>query len=384
MFSFSKKTEGKLNLILDIKSSVVRATLVLLKTGELPYVMWTNNIEIPYKSGSDSGYMLTETIKAIKKVAGDAHLYTHNANLQNKSPKNISVIHMVLSSPWIISQARTIDQKFNNDTKISASHVHEIIQTERAKLMKNDVSLTGIEEKIFDVKLNGYSIPKWQGNIAKTLSISFAISLASKKITQAFIDACKEAGLHGARIDFHSSLLLQHIGLCRVLSLQDPYVLVHVHGELTDIVCASGQSCVLFGSYPVGIRTITRNLMNNLNVSESTADSTLTLYENKQIDKLHGASDITSIDTAASSWIQGCSNILSLVPGEHQPLRAIISSRFHEAFFDDIFSKINPNIKAESLPTDKILSLVNFEPLIIEKLRLNVFYIVALQTLETL
>ena len=390
MFSFSKKSVGRLNLILDVKSSVVRGTLFLIKTGDIPYVLWTSSIEVPYKSDGDSGYMLAETVKALKKIAGEAHIfthYTHSANSKkdniNKSiPKNISTIHIILSSPWIISQARTVDQKFEKETKILSSHVHDIIKSERSKLTENDVTLTGIEEEIFSVKLNGYEIPNWQDNSARTLSVSFAISLASKKVTESFIKACKESGLHGARIDFHSSLLLQHIGLSRTLSIQDPYILVHVHGELTDIVSANSQSCVLFGSYPIGIRTITRSLIKVLNTTESTADSTLTLYETKQLDKLHGASDIESINTAASPWVQGCSSILSLVPPEHRPMRAIISSRFHESLFSEILSKVNADIKIESLPTDKILGLVKFEPLITEKLRLNVFYIIALETLE--
>jgi len=369
-----------LNLILDIKSSVVRGTLFLIKTGELPYILWTSGVEIPYKSDTDSGYMLAETIKAVKKISGDAHIYTHGANLKTK----IYTIHIILSSPWIISQARTIDQRFENDTKISSLHVHDIIKSERAKLTESDKTLVGIEEKIFNVKLNGYELPNWQGNLAKTLSVSFAISLASKKVTDAFIKACKESGLHGVRIDFHSSLLLQHIGLSRTLSIQEPYVLVHVHGELTDIVSANSQSCVLFASYPIGIRTITRNLMKLSNSTESTADSTLTLRETKQLDQLHGATDMQFIDTATAPWVLGCSNILSLVPKEHQPMKAIISSRFHEDLFNELFHKIDANIKVESLPSEKILSLVRFEPLIAEKLRLNVFYIVALKILENI
>ena len=69
MFSFSKKSVGRLNLILDVKSSVVRGTLFLIKTGDIPYVLWTSSIEVPYKSDGDSGYMLAETVKALKKIA---------------------------------------------------------------------------------------------------------------------------------------------------------------------------------------------------------------------------------------------------------------------------------------------------------------------------
>ena len=384
MFSFSKKSGGKLNLILDIKSSVVRGTLVLIRPDELPFVAWVSVLEIPYKNGSDSTYLLNETVKAIKKIAEEAHVYLRKNSSSGNSPKKISIIHMVLSSPWIISQARTIDQKFDNDIKISKNHIHDIVRNERAKLTENSSDLTGIEEKIFDVKLNGYSIPSWQGNTAKNLSVSFAISLASKKITQGFINACKEAGLHGSRIDFHSSLLLQHVGLSHILSIQDPYVLIHVHGELTDVVSATSQFCVLFGSYPIGIRAIVREIMNNINVSESAADSSLNLYETKQLDQLHGVSDIKVISDAVQSWKQGCENILTLVPSEYQPLRAIISSRFHEKLFEDILSKMNTKIKVESLPIDKILSLVNFEQLVTERLRTTISYIIALQILETI
>jgi len=383
MFSFSKKTTVKLNLILDIKSSVVRGTLFLIKPAEIPYIVWTNTVEIPYKSGSDSAYLLNEAIKAVKKVAVEAHFYIHSVHLHEEIPKNISVIHMVLSSPWITSQARTINQKFNIDTKISRSHIHDMIQAERAKLISTDGLLVGIEEKIFDVRLNGYSVHKWEGNFAKTLETSFAISMASKRVTKGFVEACKEAGLHGARIDFHSSLLLQHIGLSKSLNIQDPYVLVHAHGELTDIVAANSQSCcVLFGSYPVGVGTIIRSLSSNLKISDLTADSTLTLYETKQLDQLHGASDIKAIVDATSSWTEGLSNILSVIPSNHQPLRAFISAHYHDGLFREIFNLAHPDIKIEMLPHDKVMDLVRFEPLV-EKLTTTIFYITAVQILET-
>ena len=384
MFSFSKKAISKLNLILDIKSSIVRGSLVLMIDNELPNIVWSNTIDVPYKAGSDSSYLLSEAVKAVGKVTTLAHTYILDKHIGIELPKKISLIHIVLSSPWIISEARTVSRKFDIDTKIKRSFIQDIINEERAKLIgESHEVMIGIEEKICDVRLNGYSIQCWEGNVAKNLEVSFALSLASKTAIQNFKDACVKSGLHGARIDFHSSLLLQHIGINSVLALQEPYLLLHPHGELTDIVLADNESCILFGSYPIGVRTIERNLMKSLKISESTADSMLSIYEDGHTDELHGSKDVESIQLAMKDWINCYKDISKLIPENHKPVRCIVSSRNHEFLFKKLFGENNPEIVTELLPRDKVFELVKIQPLV-EKLRLTVFYIIAIQGLETL
>ncbi|MDD5165021.1 MAG: hypothetical protein PHG25_00560 [Candidatus Pacebacteria bacterium] len=385
MFSlFSHTQKDRLNLVIDIQSSVVRGSLVLLRIGQLPHIVWTSTIDIPYRTSTRSAFLVDTAVKGVKDIALQAHTYIRDTKSHPEIPNHIFKVHCVLSSPWIVSQARTISQQFDKDTKITRAHVGDIINKERTQLATNsDDRMIGIEEKIFDVRINGYSVPEWDGAVGTMLEISFAISLAGKHMTELFTDACKSAGVAGSHVDFHSSLLLQHIGLSGNYASNDPHVLVHVHGELTDIVIASGQTCILFGSHPVGIRTIIRKLSHQLKITESTADSLLAMYESGHIDPIHGASDIETIHKILESWTDNCIKVTSLVPENHRPDYAMISARFHEIIFKNTFAAAYPSFRIDTLPEEKIFALATFDPGI-EQLRLTVLYTVAIHSLESL
>lgn len=385
MFSlFSHTSKDRLNLVIDIQSSVVRGSLVLLRTGQLPYIVWTDTYDIPYRTNTRSAFLVDTAVKGIRTIAASAHTYIRDTKSHPDIPNHIFKVHCVLSSPWIISQARTISQEFEKDTKITRAHISDIITAERKRLSENtEDRMIGIEEKIFDVRLNGYSISEWEGAISKSLEVLFAISLAGKHIVERFTDACKHAGVSGSHIDFHSSLLLQHIGLSGHFASTSPHVLVHVHGELTDIVVASGQTCILFGSHPIGIRTIIRKLSHQLKITESTAESLLVMYEDGHIDPIHGASDIETIHKILSSWTDNCLKVTALVPPNYQSNLAMISARFHEMVFKNTFAAAYPSFRMEILPEEKIFALATFNPGI-ERLRLTVLYVVAIHSLESL
>jgi cell division ATPase FtsA len=381
---FSRKPKDTLNLIIDIQSSVVRGALVVIHTEELTRVVWTLNIDIPYRSHHSSSYLIDTTVKAVEAVSAAAHVFVKDTYSHKDLPKKITKVHCVLSSPWIVSQARTVNQSFDNEVKINRAHIDSIIKAERANMTNNaEGYMIGIEEKIFDVRLNGYSILEWEGASAKFLEISFAVSMASKKIVERFVGACKKTGVHSAHIDFHSSLLLQHISLSMVRHFAEPYILVHVHGELTDIVVANGSTCILFGSHPIGTRTILRHLSSRLKITQTTADSALSIYEDTTIDPLHGAEDTKKIQAILDNWAKNCLKVTSLIPDKYKLTHAIISARNHENAFKNTFSAAYPEIKIELLPMDSLDKSVTFESGT-ERLRLTVLYLVAIHSLESL
>jgi len=382
MSFLSHKPKDSLSLIIDIQSSVVRGTLIYLHGTDLPHIAWTSTIPIPYRPDEGSSYFVDSAVKAIETITGAVTTYVHTAHTHGSFPAHISKVHCVLSSPWIVSQARTVSQKFEKETHITRAFVKNIIENERATMKKsaND-TMVAIEEKIFDVRLNGYSIAEWENNKSETFEVSFAISLAGTSTIKRFTESCTKAGVLEKHIDFHSSLLLQHMAIGEVLSLDDPYILMHIHGELTDIVISTGETCILFGSHPTGVLTLIRQLISKRGISESAGDSLLTLFETNQLDSTQGAQDIVSINEVTNTWMKKCMEIISLAPETYQPLRIIISSRFHEILFKKSVTETYPNVLTEILPTDELYKLVTFDTGA-EKLRLTVLYLSAIIRLE--
>ncbi len=384
MSFFSHKQKDALILILDIQSSVVHGTLILQHQSELPHVVWTLNIDIPYYADKGSAYLVRSAISAVESISLSAHTYVRDTHAHPDLPTHISAVHCVLSSPWIMSQARTVTEKFEKDTLISRTHIQKIIQDERARLTEaGGETMVEIEEKIFDVRLNGYSISKWEHCRAKRLEVSFAVSLAGKHTIRNFTNAAKRSGAHGGHIHFHSSLLLQHLGIGNVLSMTDPYILIHIHGELTDIVVSTADTCILFGSHPMGLRMIVRALSEKLNISLSTADSLLSLYENNQLDPLHSAPALQCIQETLSTWTAECLKVIALAPDGYHAVQVLISSRFHENIFKNSFSVTNQSLKTGILPEDVLYKLAIFDNQA-ERSRLTMLYMNAIHSLKIL
>ena len=386
---FSSKPKPRLDFIIDIQSSVVRGSLVLIHSDQPPHVIWTTTVLVPYRADGGSAYLVDTTIKAVETVSQGARVFIDDTHAHGPIPKHIARAHCVLSSPWIFSQARTVDQQFAKDTKITRAHVHNIIQEERVRLSQSSSDkMVGIEEKIFDVRLNGYSVSHWEGTTARSLEVSFAVSMASKSIIDRFSAVVTSSGARASRVDFHSSLLLQHIGMNAIMPVEsnDSYVLIHVHGELTDIVAVDGQTCILFGSHPIGIRTIIRQISSELSLADSAVDSAITIYEGGQFDPAHASSDVQSIQRALALWTNNCRTVTDLIPRNHAPQRAVISSRIHEQLFKSSFMAVYATLKTDIMPTETILHMATFDPAIplAEQLRLTVLYISAIHSLENL
>jgi peptidyl-tRNA hydrolase len=78
-----------------------------------------------------------------------------------------------------------------------------------------------------------------------------------------------------------SSLLLQYIGIEKVLEPGQNYCLIHVHGNQTDVSLTKRKSCIFFGSYPFGVKNLIDKLAVETKNGYQAADSLLSLYIGK-------------------------------------------------------------------------------------------------------
>ncbi len=390
MFFSSKKTKDRLDLILDIQSSVVRGALMLVRPGSPPRIIWTMSTDIPYRAQGGSAYIIKMGVRAVEETATAAHAYIRDTHGKEPLPDRIDAVHCVLSSPWIVSRARTVSQTFPKETVITKARLGDIIKTERRELSgEGEKGLISMEEKIFDVRLNGYSVSVWEGVSAKNLEVSFAISIAGVRMIERFKEAAKRAAPR-EEIRFHSSLLLQYTGIGLALparrpgmSVSGPYVLVHIHGELTDLVVTDGRSCIFFGSHPIGINTIIRKVAHALKISEPTADSLITLHEDGKLDLSNDRRAEKVLADVASGWKNECAKLLALVPAGHLPDTSIMLARTHEGFFVKAMRETSGGMRVITMSADEFEPKVSFDPHA-ERLRLTILNAIAITSLETL
>ncbi len=370
---FSSKQKSELALLLDVQSSIVRGSLVNLKSGNNPTFIFTHAVPILFKPNVNSGYLVKVTLSAINEVIESV---LRELSIKNSSgviknlPLKIDHVHFILSSPWIVSQAKTLKLSFPKNTKITPDKLRPYLEEERNKLTEDDAEhLAVIEEKVFDVRLNGYSVPNWHNKIVKDLEISFVISVAGTKLITKYSSIANKV-VPMNKIFFHSCLLLQNMGIQKILKTRSDYSLVHIHGEITDVVVINKHSCTFFGSYPFGINSIIRKISSATKTDIQTAESLLTLFTHRQLDPVHSDATQKIISQISEEWIV---DLLKLLHTTHVPLSSldevIISAHSHDQYFLQIFKKFKPQSIVTLLSIDDIKLHVDFI-LQTEKLRI--------------
>ena len=379
LFSHSK---GESILILDVQSSIVRGTLVYTGEDAKHLVLYTHTVKIPYKPHARSSYLIKSALKAIEETIDD--VLTHlsvRANVQD-IPKKISAVHYVLSTPWIVSQAKTLMSSFKDPIVVDKNYVMKLIAEDRNKLMTesgNDVRV--IEEKVFDVRLNGYSVASWESKQTRELEVAFVTSVAGGRMADRFIEICDRV-VSKNNVYFHSSLFLQHTGLQKIMPNLPNYALIHVHGELTDVAIVRTHSCIFFGSYPFGIHTIVRTLAREAKIDEQTADSLLDMSLEGSMDAKLAKKETAIIADMGDGWIGEFRKLLKSSPTSIVlPHHVVMSGHSHENFFMKNFKQTYP----QSLP--QLLTLENISPYVAfdthaEQQRLTGLYIVAIHSME--
>ncbi len=361
---FSSQKKPHLALLLDIQSSVVRGALVYYKPSAVPEFIYIHSTPIAYKANVTSSHLVQVTLHAVDETID---VILRELSLRNSSlipgtlPHTISSVNYILSSPWIISQAKTLEINFPKEIKLTKRSLQPAITEERNRITGNEADqLSVIEEKVFDIRINGYSVPQWEGRKAREVEISFVVSVAGSRVIEKLRTAVSRV-VAPQRVEFHSSLLLQTLGIQKALPHHSSYTLIHVHGELTDVVIISKHACIFFGSFPLGVHGMIRNLSELTKTDPHTAQSLLTLYMDGHLDPSHAHATQKSIDAISHTWMNELEKLLSQASlSTVLPHETIISARSHDEYFMRIFKKAKPSSRPELLTFEEIQRHVHF------------------------
>jgi hypothetical protein len=324
--------------------------------------------------------IITETQKSLSLLKS-SELSIGSGELKKRIPSKISAIHFTLSSPWIVSEAKVVKEAFPKDTRISRSYILGLLEKERNKLLSSTSDpVSVVEEKIFDVRLNGYSVSAWEGRETRDLEVTFAVSVIGTRMMEKFITECHPI-VPARHISFHSSLVLQHVAIQILSPGLDNYCLLNIHGELTDFTLVHHCSCAFFGSFAHGVRTTVRKLALASNIDEHTADSLITLFTGGQLDSAHGKETIDLVDKILNTWGSDFQKVLTQGLADLPVLSSIIFSALsHDDFYAKELKNIFPNVRIQLLSIDEIVNRVDFLEKS-ERRRLTCLYAIAINAI---
>ncbi|OGI85949.1 hypothetical protein A3A01_00920 [Candidatus Nomurabacteria bacterium RIFCSPLOWO2_01_FULL_39_17] len=282
----SSKEKEELMLVFDVGSSSVGGAFFVAQKSSIPRLIFSlrEPIALEEKINIDIDRFLLLTIKSLETVASKICLRGIGAP---------SEVFCVLSSPWHVSQTRTVNLEKNTPfiftPELASSLIDKEVkffEDEHLAQYENDAGgIRSIELKNMKVMLNGYEAPNPVNQKAKMLSMTLFFSMSPeiflKKIEEAI---CRY--FHCPRIKF-SSFTMASFTIVRDLFInQRDFLLVDIRGELTDISMIKQDILKETASFPMGLNFIIRGIAFALNCSLDEARSFFSLYKEGHASKL--------------------------------------------------------------------------------------------------
>lgn len=266
-----------------------------------------------------------------------------------KKSNSVEKIHIVLSSPWIVSKTKTSHFTYARPLMIDAEYLDRVIQDERdafKKIFSFDIEF--VEQKVFETKINGKNTRLTKPIPSMSLSISSAMSAMSKHIVKKLINTIDQS-FHEVKIAFHSSAILTYISVQNLEPRIESGVFVHIHGECTDITIFKHGSPTHFASINFGSRSLIQSIAKALHVSDGVAESKLSVFEENNF-TAHAEGKISPlIEEKLDVWQKEVEELIIQLDSKI-PKDIIIHSNQYHALFSNTLENAYENSIITNIP----------------------------------
>jgi hypothetical protein len=325
MFSFFSKDKAELGAVFNIGSSSVGAGLVKFRPDQVPEIVYTTREPIPYQEIVSPERFLTDMVKTLGTVHARLHKegLAHLKFTQYGSHKMRHVLY-AFSSPWAASQTKiasienpepvTITREMvqNVIAKAEKSFESEVVDPTHNSELKDKLSV--IENRIIQIRLNGYEATEPYGKKAKRVDVSFFISLVPKMVIDRVSDASLGA-LHSHDTHFTSAQLASYSALREIFSGRQGFIVLDIGGEVSDVSVIKNGLILETASFPLGRNFLTRRVSRALSVTNDGALSLLRLYYGGDTDTQVAEALRPVLDNAAHEWIGALHTTLTQISG---------------------------------------------------------------------
>lgn len=310
LFSFKKNKETffsdkeMYSLVISIGSGNINAAIVKFteKVG-VDIVYYTNEV-IPFQQNLSISRHLDLMTKAItvliQKVQKEGI-----GKLKNKNNKSISIskIFYILSSPWCISQTKTIHIKESNYFKVTTDYINKIINKTESEYHSSFPKKSKIiEKKIIQIKNNGYLVDNINNQSVKDMELSVYFSFADELVLNNVEKAVQKV-FDLPEIWCHSSSLAIFSNIRNLFPQKDDFLEINISEEMTDISIINNNILTDLISIPIGRNYFIRRLAEELRISEAVADSMIRMRASKNKDELGHINTAVCLNKTSDDWL---------------------------------------------------------------------------------
>ncbi len=283
--------------IVDIATASVSGALVQDRQ-----FLYSSHSATSFDSGLDFQKFFLGLAKALKQVVAD---------LQREAAGRPVRYYCFLSSPFYLSQTRTLSRRAETEfASASAAALELAEQAGRDFLTSQGLlfpDLLGdqnvlVENKIMEIKINGYEASFPANQPAKEIAITVFSSLGSKTVLNKLRDIFS-AATHQEVVEFHSFAFALFSSLRDLLAGDKNFVIVDVGGGLTDLILVEQGVIVGSLSFPFGRRTLLNQLAATTTTVPAEIESRLKLWREGKLADAAALQLEQKLATLKNEWV---------------------------------------------------------------------------------
>ena len=286
-------------LIFDVGSGSIGAALVQLRKAAKPVTIYSTRIELPFTRELQYKHLLTSMLSSFKEVARAV------ASEKKIHHTAIKEIHCIFSSPWHISQTRVLKASNSKPIIVDEKYLQKIIDecsSDPSPLAESKAHLDPIEQRVIQVRLNGYETANPFGKEAHQIDISLFTTMLSREV-RLKLHKVISSHFDTRDIRYHSFPLAAYSAIRDTLRSSTDFLFIDIGGEVTDISLIRAGVLIETVSIPFGRNGFLRNLTKASGGSLPETLSSLKFYTEGNLSNSEGKKLHELFTSSERMWI---------------------------------------------------------------------------------
>jgi len=343
--SFGGKQNAQPVLIVDIGSASVAAAIAIFTPGKIPTIVAASRAPIAFQEEFDVARFRLSMLDAVGTACGNVsrELTTRSGN--KNLPRKAFVI---FGSPWYASQTRIVSSTQSAPFRMTPVVLDRLTKREVDLFLKGgDGGARGADARLMEqhmirIALNGYETNEPFGKEATSLTATLFISLCSQAVSERVAATIKKT-FYSDTIEFHSFPFAAYDTIKNMKSAPDYFLHVDMGGEITDISLVERDALLETATFPIGKRTILRELAKSLKTTTNEALSLVRLANESRLSASHQDKVGKTLTDISATWVSQFEQALAGMAGKNSiPATVFVSSD------DDVLDYCVALVKKES------------------------------------
>ncbi|MES2088119.1 MAG: hypothetical protein V4467_03985 [Patescibacteria group bacterium] len=361
--NFSKKTTKPVEIILDIGNNTVGGGIFERGQNGHATLLYSARESITQQGVLTGESLLNATTRSLDLVLVHLEKYGLRHFSSGTSTKySIQKISIVISSPWHISECKTITFSSAKPSVVTQGLIESLILKEEKDFedahqvtKHHEAGIEILEKKIIKIQLNGYATSNPYGKNASSLELLICLSFSSKHVIKKIEQTVLKHFSH-QKFEWHSFSLIAYAAIRDFFPAIENFLLVSVGGEITDITVIKAGVIAEQLSFPLGhnglLKTLGRICEGHPKCS---LEGLYTLHRDRKISTPDGKKVEKAIEEMKSSWLE--SFITSISSFSSEAFLPNIVFLFEDSPFISVFENFlksadSSKLTLTSLPFD--------------------------------